>query len=85
MQKHCIEEHIEYLLDIFLYGSLEERKALVVEQRKEVLKLEQRIAELSADRTMPVEEIRNSLSRARKVRFIILPQIISVFCNMIHF
>ena len=41
-----------YLLDILLYGSLEERKALVAEQRKEVLKLEQRIAELSADRTM---------------------------------
>ena len=35
-----------------LYGSLEERKALVAEQRKEALKLEQRIAELSADRTM---------------------------------
>jgi len=38
--------------EILLYGSLEERKALVAEQRKEVLKLEQRIAELSADRTM---------------------------------
>lgn len=35
-----------------LHGSLEERKALVAEQRKEALKLEQRIAELSADRTM---------------------------------
>ena len=46
------ESYIEYLLDILLYGSLEERKALVAEQRKEVLKLEQRIAELSADRTM---------------------------------
>lgn len=46
------KNYIEYLLDILLYGSLEERKALVAEQRKEVLKLEQRIAELSADRTM---------------------------------
>ena len=45
------KNYIEYLLDILLYGSLEERKALVAEQRKEVLKLEQRIAELSADRT----------------------------------
>ena len=39
------KNYIEYLLDILLYGSLEERKALVAEQRKEVLKLEQRIAE----------------------------------------
>ena len=46
------KNYIEYLLDILLYGSLEERKALVAEQRKEALKLEQRIAELSADRTM---------------------------------
>ena len=46
------KNYIEYLLDILLYGSLEERKALVAEQRKEGLKLEQRIAELSADRTM---------------------------------
>lgn len=35
------KNYIEYLLDILLYGSLEERKALVAEQRKEVLKLEQ--------------------------------------------
>lgn len=46
------KNYIEYLLDILLYGSLEERKALVAEQRKEALKHEQRIAELSADRTM---------------------------------
>ena len=32
------KNYIEYLLDILLYGSLEERKALVAEQRKEVLK-----------------------------------------------
>lgn len=37
--------YIEYLLDIMLYGSPEERKALVAEQRKEVMKLEQRFAE----------------------------------------
>ena len=41
--------YTEYLLDILLSGSLEERKALVAEQRKEVMKLEQRIAEWSAD------------------------------------
>ena len=28
------KNYIEYLLDILLYGSLEERKALVAEQRK---------------------------------------------------
>ena len=45
-------DYIEYLLDILLYDTPEEKKALVAEQRKEVMKLEQRIAELSADRTM---------------------------------
>lgn len=40
-------DYIEYLLDVLLYGPPEEKKALVAEQRKEVRKLEQRIAELS--------------------------------------
>ena len=34
------ESYIEYLLDILLYGTPEEKKALVAEQRKEVMKLE---------------------------------------------
>lgn len=42
------ESHIEYLLDILLYGSDEEKKALVAEQRKEVMRLEQRFAEHTA-------------------------------------
>lgn len=46
------KDYTEYLLDILLPGSLEERKALVAEQRKEVMKLEQRIAEWSADSTL---------------------------------
>ena len=36
------ESHIEYLLDVLLYGTAEEKKALVAEQRKEVIRLEQR-------------------------------------------
>ena len=39
------ESHIEYLLDVLLYGTAEEKKALVAEQRKEVIRLEQRFAE----------------------------------------
>ena len=39
------ESHIEYLLDVLLYGTAEEKKAPVAEQRKEVMKLEQRFAE----------------------------------------
>ena len=39
-----IESYIEYLLDVLLYGTPKEKKALVAEQRKEVMKLEQRIA-----------------------------------------
>ena len=46
------KSYIEYLLDIFLYGSLEEQKELVAEQRKEVMKLEQRITEWSAAGTL---------------------------------
>lgn len=41
--------YTEYLLDVLLYGSLEEQKALVMEQKKEVIKIEQRIRDLSAD------------------------------------
>lgn len=39
------ESHIEYLLDVLLYGTADEKKALVAEQRKEVMNLEQRFAE----------------------------------------
>ena len=39
------KSHIEYLLDTLIDGSPEERQALVAEQRNEVMKLEQRIAE----------------------------------------
>ena len=39
------ESHIEYLLDVLLYGTAEEKKALVAEQRKEVMNLEQRFTE----------------------------------------
>ena len=42
------ESHIEYLLDVLLYGTAEEKKALVAEQRKEVMRLEQRFAEHTA-------------------------------------
>lgn len=46
------KSYIEYLLDIFLYGSSEEQKELIAEQRKEVMKLEQRIAEWTATGTL---------------------------------
>ena len=41
------KSYIAYQLDILCYGSLEERKELVAKQKNEVVKLEQRIAELS--------------------------------------
>lgn len=43
------ESYIEYLLDILLYGTPEEKKALVAGQRKEVIKLERRFTEPTAD------------------------------------
>lgn len=39
------KSYIEYLIDTLIDGTKEERQALVAEQRKEVMKLEQRIAE----------------------------------------
>ena len=40
--------YTEYLLDILLYGEIEEKAALIAAQGKEVLRLEQRISELAA-------------------------------------
>ena len=39
--------YIEYLLYILLFGEMEEKAALIVEQGKEVMRLEQRISELA--------------------------------------
>ena len=39
------KSHIEYLIDTLIDGTKEEKQAIVAEQRKEVMKLEQRIAE----------------------------------------
>lgn len=44
--------YVEYLLDSFLDGSPEERRELAAQQRKEVKKIEQRIAGLSADSSL---------------------------------
>ena len=43
------KSHIEYLIDTLIDGTKEEKQALVAEQRKEVMKLEQRIARLTAE------------------------------------
>ncbi|MCR1917688.1 CHC2 zinc finger domain-containing protein [Frisingicoccus caecimuris] len=40
--------YTEYLLDILLYGEMEEKTALVAAQGREVMRLEQRISELAA-------------------------------------
>ena len=39
------KSHIEYLIDTLIDGTKEEKQALVAEQRKEVMKLEQRISD----------------------------------------
>lgn len=57
------ESYIEYLLDILLYGILEEKKALVAEQRKEVMKLEQRFAEPTADHDRERSQRKSGLDR----------------------
>lgn len=47
--------YIEYLLDILLFGETEEQAAVIAEQGKKVMELEQRIREsVSADETEPI-------------------------------
>lgn len=55
--------YIEYLLDILLYGIPKEKKALVAEQRKEVMKLERRIAEYSAGHECGRSQRKSGLDR----------------------
>ena len=40
------KDHIEYLLDVLLYDSIEERAMLIKEYGKEVMKLERRLSDL---------------------------------------
>ena len=57
------ESYIEYLLDILLYGTPEEKKALVAEQRKEVMKLEQRFADPTANHDRGRSQRKSGLDR----------------------
>ena len=57
------ESYIEYLLDILLYGTPEEKKALVAEQRKEVMKLERRFAERTTDNDRGRSQRKSGLDR----------------------
>lgn len=54
--------YIEYLLDIFLSGSMEERASVVAEYGKEVRKIEQRISEFTASHPAGRHERSRSLS-----------------------
>lgn len=57
------KSYIEYLLDILLYDTPEEKKALVAEQRKEVMKLEQRIAGHTAEHDRGRSQRKSGLDR----------------------
>ena len=54
--------HTEYLLDILLSGSMEERASVVVQYGKEVRKIEQRISEFTASHPSGRHERSRSLS-----------------------
>ena len=45
------KDYIDYLLDILLYGSAEEKAELIADRKKEVITLEQRLSELTAHHT----------------------------------
>ena len=42
------QDHVEYLLDVLLFGETEEKAALITDYGKDVIQLEQRMAELAA-------------------------------------
>ena len=42
------QAHVEYLLDVLLFGETEEKAALITDYGKDVIQLEQRMAELAA-------------------------------------
>ena len=42
------QAHVEYLLDVLLFGETEEKAALIMDYGKDVIQLEQRMAELAA-------------------------------------
>ena len=56
------EPYTEYLLDILLSGSMEERACVVAEYGKEVRKIEQRISEFTASHPAGRHERSRSLS-----------------------
>ena len=43
------QDHVEYLLDVLLFGETEEKAALITDYGKDVIQIEQRMAELAAD------------------------------------
>ena len=54
--------HTEYLLDILLSGTMEERASVVAEHGKEVRKIEQRISEFRSSHTAGRDERSRSVS-----------------------
>ena len=56
------KSYTEYLLDIFLSGSMEERASVVVQHGKEVRKIEQRVSEFTASHPAGRHERSRSLS-----------------------
>ena len=51
------KDHIEYLLDVLLYDSIEERAALIRDYEKEVMKLERRLSELGTGAEREFEDV----------------------------
>lgn len=50
------KDHIEYLLDVLLYDSIEERAALIKDYGKEVMKLERRLSELGTGAERKIDD-----------------------------
>ena len=51
------KDHIEYLVDVLLYDSIEERAALIKDYGKEVMKLERRLSELGTGAEREFEDV----------------------------
>ena len=59
------QDQVEYLLDVLLFGETEEKAALITDYGKDVIQLEQRMAELAAaDAARTKKHHERSLQRA---------------------
>ena len=61
------QDHVEYLLDVLLFGETEEKAALITDYGKDVIQLEQRMAELAAADAARTKNTMNAMQPPQSV------------------